>query len=70
MKNSELYNMIWTAGFNSGLRASMEGNLGKLDTPEKLQARANELMNQDAEGIEVLVNLKLDMEHDERERNK
>lgn len=58
---SKIYNMIWTAGFNSGLKVNQEVIDGKLNNQEEVNQRAQECLKEDAEGIMMLLKLENEM---------
>lgn len=53
--------MIWTAGLNSGMKLNQEVIDGKITSQEEIDRRAQELIQEDAEGIMLLLKLESDM---------
>ena len=59
----DIFNMIWTAGFNSGGKVNQECIDGLLASEFELKKRIDELLNQDADSIVELIKLKRQMEN-------
>jgi hypothetical protein len=62
MDISKYFNMVWTAGFNSGAKINQECAEGKLTNEEQIKARTHQLMNDDADSIDMLLKLNKEME--------
>jgi hypothetical protein len=59
---SKIFNIVWTAGFNSGGRIAREAIVdGKYQDPEELKAKAEQCLKEDAESIMTLIDLEQQM---------
>ena len=56
-----LKNMIWTAGFESGMKVQQECTEGIIPGKLEFDKRVQELLNTDADGIMALLNLRREM---------
>ena len=61
----EVFNILWTAGFNSGLKVGSELHEGLIESQEQVKARATELLNKNADEIVELLRLRRQMLRDE-----
>ena len=59
----EIFNMIWSAGFDSGAKVENECANGVIPAGDEIEfnRRKDELLNQDADGIIELMHLKRQM---------
>lgn len=57
----EVFNQIWNAGLNSGLKLADEIHEGLIASEFEIKNRADQLLNEDADGIEALWKLKKEM---------
>ena len=59
--SDDVFNMIWTMGFNSGARIENEVVEGLITQRYELDKRVKEMINKDAEEINVMLKLRKDM---------
>jgi len=61
--DNEVFTMIWTAGFNAGIKASDKVYAGLINSEQELQKQADEFITQDAKELRELILLKISMEN-------